>query len=103
MKKTFFPLVVFLLFIHTFCINAQSIKLGVRGGLNIANLSFDPEVSTVLPGMANCNRILFLAGGIFQLDLAGPVSFVVEPTYIQKGVNVEGNNISFDISGQQIQ
>jgi len=103
MKKSIFPFIVFYFFIHTLSINAQSVKLGVRGGINIANLSFDPEISTILPGMSNSNRTVFLVGGILQLDLAGPVSLVVEPTYIQKGVNVEGNNILFEIEGQQYQ
>jgi hypothetical protein len=103
MKKYFLPLFVFLFFINSFNIKAQSIKLGLRGGINIASLSFDPDISTALPGMSNSNRTAFLAGGIVQLDLAGPISLKIEPTYIQKGAIIEGNNIPFDISGQQIQ
>lgn len=103
MKKSFLPLFVFLFLIYAFCINAQSIKLGVKGGINIASLSFDPDISTVLLGMSNSNRTVLLVGGIFQLGLVGPVSLQVEPTYIQKGANIEGNNIPFDVNGQQFQ
>ncbi len=99
MKKTSLFLLLVFFIIHTINLNAQAVKLGIRGGINISDLSFDPDVNTIFPGMSKSGTTVFLAGGILQFSIAGPFSLLIEPTYINKGAKIEGNNVGFNISG----
>lgn len=103
MKKTILPLLIVLLFFSSTTLAQLPIKLGVRGGLNIANLSFDPDITASIPGSSKSSRTVFLVGGIFQLGFAGPFALEIEPTYIQKGAKVEGNNLVVNIGGLNYQ
>lgn len=101
MKKALLPAVVLLLFFSSITF-AQLPKLGVRAGLNIANMSFDPDITTQIPGASKSSRAVFLFGGIFQLGFAGPISLEIEPTYIQKGTKAEASNVIVYVDGQLV-
>lgn len=60
-------------------------RIGVIGGLNLANLSFDPE----LEGVDLKNRTAFGAGGVLDLRLAENVALRFEPVFLQKGAKAE--------------
>ncbi|MCC7437899.1 MAG: PorT family protein [Armatimonadetes bacterium] len=63
---------------------AQSqVMVGVRGGINIANQSFDPPFFTGV-------RHGLLIGGHIQAPLDSTLSVVFQPQYVQKGVVIEG-------------
>jgi len=100
MKKMLLPALVVLLFFSSTTLAQLPIKLGARAGLNIANMSFDPDITTQIPGASKSSRAVFLVGGIFQLGFAGPIALEIEPTYIQKGTKAEGSNVV--ISGVQL-
>ena len=61
MKKLFTTLVLLSAMLAT--TNAQSVKFGVRGGLNITNMSFDNNV------FDSSNRVGFYIGPTLQLGL----------------------------------
>ncbi|MGB8319259.1 MAG: hypothetical protein WCE54_14090 [Ignavibacteriaceae bacterium] len=44
MKKAFLPAVVLILFFSSTALAQLPFKLGIRAGLNIANLSWDPDL-----------------------------------------------------------
>jgi opacity protein-like surface antigen len=61
-------------------------SIGFCGGLNLAKLSFDPD----LEGVDKSFRTAFGAGGVLDLRLAENVALHLEPMYLQKGVKLEG-------------
>ncbi len=96
MKRILLPAILILFILSSTTFAQLPIKLGGRVGLNIANLSFDPDVTATIPGASTSGRAVFLFGGVFQLGFAGPIALEVEPTYIQKGGKAEANNISIN-------
>ena len=71
------------------------VKLGVIGGLNLANISFDPAA-----GSSPSRATAFGAGGVVQFRLAENVALQLEPMYLQKGARQEGSfEFGFDDTG----
>lgn len=84
MKKMSVLLVVFLALWMALPASAQ-INLGVMGGVNLANLSWDPEPE----GVEFPNRIGFGIGGVLDYNLNNSVAFHLEPMYLLKGGKAE--------------
>lgn len=62
---------------------AQSVSLGLRGGLNFASLS----ISGVEPKPDVSFRTAFGFGGVAEIGISEPIYLQVEPRYVQKGAN----------------
>ncbi|MGH7495503.1 MAG: outer membrane beta-barrel protein [bacterium] len=80
----------------SFALPAQAqVRLGVIGGLNLANISFDP---TLDPNTSRSTA--FGAGGVLQFRLAENLALQLEPMYLQKGARQEGSfsDTEFDSS-----
>jgi hypothetical protein len=96
MKKSFLHLAVSLLFIVT-SYSQVKISGGVLGGLNIANLSTDPEPS----GISLDNLTGFGVGGVFNFEFAGGFSIQAEPMYLQGGaqttISEQGINVDLKL------
>lgn len=80
MKKLSFSLSI-LFIVFTVLPSSAQIRLGVIGGLNLANFDIDPSIE----GAEFKNRSAFGFGGVFDYGLNGSISFHVEPMYLQKG------------------
>jgi len=57
------------------------VALGIRGGINFANASIEPEFST-------SSRTGFMIGGVVEVGLSGPIYLQIEPMYTQKGAEL---------------
>ena len=64
-------------------VNAQT-SLGFIGGLNLANVSIDPDMDV---DWKNLNG--FAAGGVLDFQLGDAASIQLEPMYLQKGTMAE--------------
>lgn len=73
--------VLFLLSWGTSAFSQGSISLGVRGGLNFANVS----VSNVDETLETSPRIVFGFGGVVEVGLSDRICLQAEPRYMQKG------------------
>lgn len=60
-------------------------RIGIAGGVNLANVSVDPEPSGVDFG----TRTGLGFGGVFDLTLSDNVALHFEPLYLQKGSKLE--------------
>jgi len=87
MKRTLLLLAALILLFSFLSLNAQ-VKIGLQAGVNLADVSLDPEETGSETGM----RTGFIAGGIINYNLSPLLSLQAEPAYIQKGH-------SFDITG----
>jgi opacity protein-like surface antigen len=61
-------------------------RIGVIGGLNLANFSTDPDPV----GFDFKNLTAFGVGGVLDFRLAENVALHLEPVYLQKGTKAEG-------------
>jgi opacity protein-like surface antigen len=69
------------------------VKLGVIGGLNLANVSTDPDPAQ---GLDLKNRTAFGVGGVLDVRLTENVALCLEPMYLKKGTNLEGRTADVD-------
>ncbi|NQV17949.1 MAG: PorT family protein [Armatimonadetes bacterium] len=83
MKKTCVFLVVFLAICVVLPASTQ-VNFGVLGGLNLANISMDPD-----EGLDFSNRTAFGFGVVLDYSLNESITLHLEPMYLQKGTNVE--------------
>jgi opacity protein-like surface antigen len=70
----------------TLCIAATAgaqVNIGFLGGVNIANVSLDPEIE----GVEVSSRTAFGFGGVFEYGFGEFISVQVEPMYLQKGAD----------------
>jgi hypothetical protein len=66
--------------------NAQGkIALGLKAGINLANVSLDPA-----PDATKSARMGFLFGGIFEYTLNNMIALQAQPAYCQRGGVLEG-------------
>jgi hypothetical protein len=84
MKRILLLSVLFVITISFMPVNAQ-VKLGVQGGINLADVSLDPEQTGFEMGI----RTGFLVGGIVNYNFSPLLSLQAEPAYIQKGSSVD--------------
>ena len=88
MKKLFTMFFVLLLIIFLLPVNAQ-VKLGLQGGVNLADASVDPVPQGWEIGM----RTAFMVGGVFNYNFSPILSLQAEPAYIQKGASIDGTEM----------
>lgn len=62
---------------------------GVLGGLNLANLSFDPEPT----GVSIDNLTGFGAGGVLNFEFVGGFNIQAEPMYLQTGAKTTASGV----------
>jgi hypothetical protein len=93
MKGILLLLVTFISIFAFQPVNAQ-LKLGVQGGINLADVSMDPKQ----PGFETGTRIGFVAGGIINYSFSPLLGLQAEPAFIQKGSSID---ISEAITGPQ--
>jgi len=70
---------------------SAQVHVGVLGGLNLANLSVNPD-----EGVDWSKRTVYGFGGVLAYDLSESVGLYLEPMYLQKGTegtNAEGTDI----------
>ncbi len=79
MKKMSVLVVALFTLITVLPANAQ-VNLGVIGGLNLANLSVDPD-----DGVDLSNRTAFGIGGVLSFGMGESLALQLEPMYLQKG------------------
>lgn len=82
MKKTLLQALIAILFFSTITFAQLPFKLGVRAGLNIADLSWDPELPA---GVEKSSRTGFKFGALAELGFIPMFAIQVEPMYVQKG------------------
>jgi opacity protein-like surface antigen len=98
MKKTLLPALIVLLFFSSTTLAQLPFKLGVRAGLNIASLSWDPELPSVID---KSSRTGFKFGALAELGFVPMFAIQIEPMYVQKGGNISAggqeskNNLSY--------
>ena len=66
---------------------SSQINLGVLGGVNLANLSYDPEPE----GFDFPNRMGFRIGGVLDYNMNKSIAFHLEPMYLLKGGKAESD------------
>ncbi len=87
MKRVYCFLGIVLLVFMLVPVNAQT-SLGFIGGLNLANVSIDPDMDV---DWKNLNGLA--AGGVLDFQLGDAASIRLEPMYLQKGTMAEeGDN-----------
>lgn len=82
MKKALLPAVVLVLFLSSTSLAQLPFKLGIRAGLNIAGLSWDPALPS---GVDNSSRIGFKFGAMAEMGFIPMFALQIEPMYVQKG------------------
>jgi opacity protein-like surface antigen len=93
MMKISLFLVVFLALCLVLPAKAQT-YLGVIAGLNLANVSPDPEPE----GLDLSNRTAFGFGGILDVGLNESVTLRFEPMYLQKGAEATMNGVDIEFN-----
>ena len=93
MKKMSVFLVVLLALCIVLPAKAQT-NLGVLAGLNLANVSVDPEPE----GMDLTNRTAFGFGGVLEVGLNESVALRFEPMYLQKGVETAIGEVDIEFN-----
>lgn len=85
MKEAIVVLMAMLLVVPVVAQEKQ-ISFGVKGGINMANLAFDPE----LPESMESSTLMGLAfGGVLGFNLSPAASLDMEVMYLQKGASWE--------------
>ena len=82
MKKTLLPALIALLFFSSSTFAQLPFKLGVRAGLNLANLSFDPELPSTVD---KSSRVGFKFGAMAELGFIPMFALQIEPMYVSRG------------------
>ena len=95
MKRIFFPLFFILFFLSSTVFAQIPFKLGIKGGLNIANLSFDPALPS---GSDNTTRTGLIAGAMVEFNLVPMFAIQAEPAYIQKGSKITASSTSNEVN-----
>jgi hypothetical protein len=76
--------------------NAQSFRLGFRGGLNLSNMYGDLNPSASISNVTDTKNITGLQGALVAELKFGPFSVVPELAYSQQGLNVNGATLKTD-------
>lgn len=98
MKKILLPILSILLILTFSNINAQThISFGVRAGLNIASLSFDPDLAG---GINKSSRTGFKFGGALEVGFAPMFALQIEPMYSQGGCVLD--NVPFGFTNGKV-
>lgn len=88
MKKIFVLILAAMLIVSSSNIQAQThISVGARAGLNIANLTFDPDLASTV---TKSSRTGFKFGGALQVEFAPMFALQVEPMFATGGSEISG-------------
>ena len=97
MKRISVVFIAVLVLFITVSADAQN-RIGFIGGLNLANVSVDPEET----GIEYSNRTAFGGGSVVDLRLAENIALQLEPMFLQKGAKVKedgsGHNMKVKLS-----
>ncbi|QSW87659.1 MULTISPECIES: porin family protein [Flavobacterium] len=88
MKKNFFTAITVIMFGF---VNAQDVKFGIKGGLNISNFSGDTD------GIETKSRYGFNLGGFVEIKFSEKIALQPEILYSTQGVKFE--NVGTDVNG----
>jgi hypothetical protein len=87
MKKIFVTILITAAFIFSSNSFAQfGFKIGPKAGINLANLSFDPDLQS---GVDKSSRLGFKFGAAAELGFSPMFAVQIEPMYAQKGAELE--------------
>jgi len=98
MKKMSVLVVALFTLITVLSANAQ-VNFGVIGGLNLAKLSFDPD----LQGVDLSNRTAFGIGGVLSFGVGETLALQLEPMFLQKGVKASAQGFESEIKASYIE
>jgi hypothetical protein len=90
MKKVLLPAIVLLLFFSSTTLAQLPFSLGVRAGLNFANLSFDPELPSTVD---KSSHISFKFGAMAELGFIPMFAIQVEPMYVMRGADLNQGSL----------
>lgn len=90
MKKHMLFFTILVVLVTFLNVHAQNNRIGIIGGINIANLD-EEDVSYD-------SRTGFGIGGILEFEVQDKFSICFEPMYLQKGASEDTINISMDIN-----
>ncbi len=94
MKKMIILVVALFTLIAVLPANAQ-VNFGVIGGLNLANLSVDPDA-----GVDISNRTAFGIGGILSFGVGETLALQLEPMFLQKGAKLKLSEQGFTLEAE---
>jgi len=86
---------VFFVLLLALCIvlpASAQVHLGVLGGLNLANLSVDPD-----EGVDFSSRTAFGFGGVLDYGLGEYIALHLEPMYLQKGTEAKEEGVDIEV------
>ncbi len=90
MKKMLLPVLILLLFFSSSALAQLPFKLGARVGLNLANLSFDPDLPA---NVDKSSRVGFKFGAMAELGFIPMFALQVEPMYVMRGAKFTQGSI----------
>ena len=82
MKKALLPAIVLLLFFSSTAFAQLPFKLGARVGLNLGNLSFNPDIPS---NVDKSSRTGFKFGAVAELGFIPMFALQIEPMYVMRG------------------
>ncbi len=94
MKKMIILVVALFTLIAVLPATAQ-VNFGVIGGLNLANLSVDPDA-----GVDISNRTAFGIGGILSFGVGETLALQLEPMFLQKGAKLKLSDLGFTLEAE---
>ena len=94
MKKMIILVVALFTLIAVLPANAQ-VNFGVIGGLNLANLSVDPD-----QGVDLSNRTAFGIGGVLSFGVGETLALQLEPMFLQKGAKLKLSEQGFTLEAE---
>ncbi len=94
MKKMIILVVALFTLIAVLPATAQ-VNFGVIGGLNLANLSVDPDA-----GVDISNRTAFGIGGILSFGVGETLALQLEPMFLQKGAKLKLSDQGFTLEAE---
>ncbi|MDO8549041.1 MAG: porin family protein [Ignavibacteria bacterium] len=87
MKKALFTILTVSLLLSSSSLAQFGFKIGPKAGINLANLSFDPDLQS---GIEKSSKLGFKFGAAVELGFIPMFAVQIEPMYVQKGAKVEG-------------
>ena len=94
MKKMIILVVALFTLIAVLPATAQ-VNFGVIGGLNLANLSVDPD-----QGVDISNRTAIGIGGILSFGMGETLALQLEPMFLQKGAKLKLSDLGFTLEAE---
>jgi len=90
---------VFLLSINSFCVNAQKLTIGLRGGLNVSAVKYNAVIDTINAQLNVDSYNSFLAGFVLNFESKKKFIYGVELNAMNKGFE---NRVTYLSSSNQV-